>query len=159
MLVPRCLTLTCKGNAVQPSRTLQELYESEIDFKRLEAQLAILPDILKTVNLQCASQGQVVITQVTSISTVCVMINSSSFGKSMFSSTHLSDCAHDIRICRKRIINAKKTKNLSSCYHVTKPSQSLHTHIDYTANLLNITDIPQEFVACNERRQSFFGSY
>ena len=41
----------------------------------------------------------------------------------------------------------------------TKPSQSLHTHIDYTDNLLNITDIAQEFVACNERRQSFIGSY
>ena len=33
----------------------------------------------------------------------------------------------------------------------------LHTHKSYTDNL-NITDIAREFVACNERRQSFFGS-
>ena len=34
----------------------------------------------------------------------------------------------------------------------------LYTHKSYTDNL-NITDITREFVACNERRQSFFGSY
>ena len=34
----------------------------------------------------------------------------------------------------------------------------LHTHTSYT-DKLNISDIAQEFVACNERRQLFFGSY
>ena len=86
--IERLLVDACNGNAGQPSRTLQELCESEIDFKRLEAQLAMLPDLVKTVNLQSVSQGQVVIRQVIAISTVCDIMNSSFFGKSMFSEVY-----------------------------------------------------------------------
>ena len=34
----------------------------------------------------------------------------------------------------------------------------LHMHTSDT-DKLNISDIAREFLACNERRQSFFGSY
>ena len=54
----------------------------------LEKQHAVLPDLVKTVNLQNASQGQVVIALLTEISTVCDMMNNSSFGKAMFSEVH-----------------------------------------------------------------------
>ena len=164
--IERLLIDACNGNARQPSGTLQELYESEIDFKRLEAQLAMLPDLVKTVNLQNASQGQVVITQVTANSTVCDMMNNSSFGKAMFSEVHkllriyltvpmTSASAERTFSTLKRLKTyLRATMSQNRLNHII----ILHTHVSYTDNL-NITGIAQEFVAGNEHRQSFFRSY
>ena len=140
--IERLLIDACNGNAGQPSGTLQELYESEIDFKRLEAQLAMLPDLVETVNLQNASQ--VVITQVTAISTVCDMMNNSSFCKAMFSEVHkllrIYLTVPRTCICRTHIFHAKKTKNLS-CATMSQNRLNhiiiLHTHISYTDDVVN----------------------
>ena len=51
----------CNGNAWQSPHIPQDLYKSRIDFKRLEVQLAMSPDFVKTVNLQNANQDHVVI--------------------------------------------------------------------------------------------------
>ena len=58
----------------------------KFDFERLEVQLTMSPDFMKTVNLQNASQGHVVM--MTTISTGCDMMNNFFFAKSMISEVH-----------------------------------------------------------------------
>ena len=41
----------CNGQVNQPSDTLESLYRADIDFQRLQVQLAMLPDLLKVVKL------------------------------------------------------------------------------------------------------------
>ena len=84
----RILINACNGSISQPSGRLQELYRSDIEFQRLEAQLKVLPDLVHTVNQQSKTQGQVAIKEVTTMSTICDLMNTSSFGKSMFSEVH-----------------------------------------------------------------------
>ena len=56
------------------------MYHADFD-----VQLSMLPDLVKTVNEQNISQGQVAIKQVTAINILCDMMNTSTLGKSMFS--------------------------------------------------------------------------
>ena len=74
----------CNVEVNQPSDTLESLYRADINFQRLQVQLAMLPDLLKVVNDQDDPIG-IKITRVMTISTICGLMNTSSFGKSMFS--------------------------------------------------------------------------
>ena len=61
------LISACNGNKVPLSTQVQELYHGDIDFQRLEVQLSMLPELVKTVNEQNLSQGQPTIKKVTAI--------------------------------------------------------------------------------------------
>ena len=65
------LISACNGNKVPLSSTqVQELCHGDIDFQRLEVQLSMLPELVKTVNEQNYSQDQPTIKEVTAIDTL-----------------------------------------------------------------------------------------
>ena len=61
------LISACNGNKVPLSTQVQELYHGDIDFQRLEVQLSMLPELVKTVNEQNLS----------AIDTLTTMMNTS----------------------------------------------------------------------------------
>ena len=72
------------NNIALPSTELKELYKDDINFSSLETQLSMLPDFLKT----CNDSNETKIIKVTSINTICDLMNNSTFGKSMFAEIH-----------------------------------------------------------------------
>ena len=152
------------NNDVNPSEELMELYQREINFQNLQVQLAMLPDFLKTCNEQKAHETP--IKQVTSVNTICELMNISSFGKTMFSEVnkllHLyltipmtSSTAERSFSALRRIKDYLRSTMTQACLNHL---MVMHVHKDRTDNL-NIVDIAKAFVSLNDRRSTFFGHF
>lgn len=77
ILIPSCNGLPLK----HPSSEFAEMYNEDIDFERLKPQLLMLPELVKVSNAG-------IVKEVTSINTLCDLINGASVGKAMFSEIH-----------------------------------------------------------------------
>ena len=153
----------CNGQVNQPSDTLESLYLADIDFQRLQVQLAMLPDLLKVVNEQ--DPTGIKITQVTTISTICDLVNTSSFGKSMFSEVNTllrvyltvpmtsATAERSFSSLRRLKTYLRSTMSQKRLNHIL-----LHTHKVFT-DKLNIVEIAKGFMKVNDRRQNYFGAF
>ena len=75
----------CNGKVNKPSDTLESLYRADIDFQLLQIQLVMLPDLIKVVN----DPTSIKIMRIMTVSTICGLMNTSSFGKYMFSKVNI----------------------------------------------------------------------
>ena len=87
--IERVLVESCNGKNVQFSETFVNTYATDLKFDRLAVQLAMLPDLLKTTN----ELHQMGIKRVTSINTICEVMNTCKFAKNM-----LSEVDHLLRV-------------------------------------------------------------
>ena len=74
----------CNGVTVQFSEEFLEKYSTDVNVERLKIQLPMLQDLIKTAN----EQYQFGIKRVTSINTLCDVMNTCKFSKNMFSEVH-----------------------------------------------------------------------
>ena len=162
--IEKLLIGCCNNGDVNPSEELMELYQREINFQNLQVQLAMLPDFLKTCNEQ--NTHETPIKQVTSVNTICELMNISSFGKTMFSEVnkllHLyltvpmtsSTAEHSFSSLRRIKDYLRSTMTQAHLNHL----MVTHVHKDRTDNL-NIVDIAKAVVSLNDRWSAFFGHF
>ena len=79
MLIP-----SCNGTLTKPSKEFIEMYKGNVDFEKLMPQLSMLPELLKVSN----KDSSLAIREVTTINTICELMNTTSIGKAMFSDIH-----------------------------------------------------------------------
>ena len=78
--IENMLILSCNGTLTKPSNEFIEMYEGDVDFEKLMPQLSMLPELLNVSN----KDSSLAIREVTTISTICELINTTSIGKAMF---------------------------------------------------------------------------
>ena len=79
MLIP-----SCNDTLTKPSEEFIEMYKGDVDFEKLMPQLSMLPELLKVSN----KDSSLAIREVTTINTICELMNKTSIGKAMFSEIH-----------------------------------------------------------------------
>ena len=99
----------------------------------------MMPELVKAAN----QESSIKIGEVTSLSTVCDMINETSIGKVMFSEVH--------QLIRLYLTVPMTQERLN---HVIM----LHAHKNRTDEI-ELTEIAKEFVSFNERSVGFFGHF
>ena len=124
----------------------------------------MMPELVKAANQE--SSSSIKIREVTSLSTVCDMMNETSIGKVMFSEVHqliqlyltvpmTSATAERMFSTLRRLKHyLRSTMTQERLNHVIM----LHTHKDRTDEI-ELTEIAKEFVSFNERRVGFFGHF
>ena len=162
--VENLLIESCNKHAVLPSRQLIEFYKSDINFQSLETQLSMLPDFVKTHNE--LNKKEIPIKRITSVYTICDLMNSSSFGKSMFTEINKLLCLY----LTVPMTSATAERSFSALRRIKDYLRStmtqkrlnhliiMHTHKDKTEDI-NMIDIAKTFICFNDRRRSFFGSF
>jgi hypothetical protein len=159
--IEQLLIDSCNGDANSPSSTIIGMYQSVIDISRLSLQLKMLPDLLHASN-----QGKKVsVKKVTSINTICDIMNNAAIGKSMFSEVHKLLCIY--LTVPMTSATAERTfsalRRLKNYLRVTMTQKRLnnvmilHVHKDRTDEV-NLTEIAKQFVH-NERRLLYFGHF
>ena len=139
-----------------------KLYNDELNFEWLKLQLMMLPDLLKTAN----EAEAVRIIRVTSTGTVIDLMIMNSFSQSFLSEVNsllriyltvpmTSATAERTFSTLRRLKNYLRTtmtqirlNNITLCY----------THKD-RLEIMDMVDIAQQFISCNDRRRNFFGKY
>ena len=139
-----------------------KLYRDELNFEQLKLQLMMLPDLLKTAN----EAEAVRIIRVTSIGTVIDLMSMNSFSQYFLSEVNSllriyltvpmsSATAERTFSTLRRLKNYLRTtmtqirlNNITLCY----------THRD-RLEIMDMVDIAQQFISCNDRRRNFFGKY
>ena len=109
---------SCNETKVIPSERMKKIYGWELDFERLESQLLIIPDLVKTENQE--SRQFIPIKYVSSISTVCEIFISNPFTKLMLSEVNkmlFLNSSYDILHSREIVFIIKKTKSISKIYN------------------------------------------
>jgi hypothetical protein len=135
------------------------MYNTDIDFEKLKPQISMLPELLNVVH----TESSVRIKEITSIRTICDMMNSASFGKLMFSEVHKllilyltapmtsATAERTFSTLRRLKNNLRANMTQQRLNHIVL----LHTHKDYT-DKINLTNVAEEFITLNERRIQFF---
>ena len=77
MLIPSC-------NGTLTSKEFIKMYKGDVDFEKLMPQLSMLPELLKISD----KDSSLAIREMTTISTICELMNTTSIGKVMFSEIH-----------------------------------------------------------------------
>ncbi len=142
--------------------TVMDLYKEDVDFKRLEFQLRILPDTIKSVSFEKGCS----VKKVTIIDTIVDTLNSSSVLKRMFSEVSVL-----LRIYLTIPVTTASSERSFSCLRRLKTylrstmTQQrlnnillLHTNKDLTDELC-LAKIAEEFVTVNDRRRGYFGTF
>ena len=149
-------------NITLPSTELKELYKDDINFSSLETQLYMLPDFLKT----CNDSNEAKIKTVTSIHTICDLMNNSTFGKSMFTEIHklltiyltvpmTSATAERSFSALRRVKDyTRTTMTQQRLNHVI----IMHTHKQRTDDL-NLVNVAESFISVSPTRTAFFGHF
>ena len=162
--IENLLVKSCNGVSVQTLFPLSEkfttLYCDLLDLDMLKVQLAMLPDLLKTIN----EQQNLGIKSVTSVSTIVDLINANTFSK-----TFLSQVDRLLRIYLTVPMNTATAERTFSClrrlknYLRSTMSQKrlnhvilTHTHKERT-DLIDVLEIAELFISVNDRRRNYFG--
>ena len=152
----------CNGVTVQFSEEFLEKYSTDVNVERLKIQLPMLQDLIKTAN----EQYQFRIKRVTSINTLCDVMNTCKFSKNMFSEVH--------RLLRVYLTipmssaTAERTfsalRNLKN-YLRSSMTQKRLNHImllhiyQEKVDHLDLKGIAKSFIEANIRRKAFFGEF
>ena len=128
------------------------MYKGDVDFERLMPLLSMLPEHVKVVN----RDSLIVVKEVTAISTICVLMNTTSIGKAIFSEIHKLLCLYlnvpMTSASSERTFSNLRRLNNYLCSNMSQECLNhaiiLHTHKDCT-NKINLEEIAEEFVTCN----------
>lgn len=156
------LIKSCNGSVIQPSERLQRLYSEDISFDTLKVQLKMLPDVIHTAN----EQYHLGIKKVTSISTICEVLNSGHHTKVMLSEVHqllriYLTVPMTTATAERTFSTLRRLKNYLRSTMTQKRLNNLvllHTHKDRTDNL-DLCAVSCDFASANDHRRKFFGAY
>ena len=153
---------SCNGEKVQFSEEFLKKYETDFKVDRLVVQLTMPPDLLNTAN----ELHQMEIKKVTSINTLCDVMNTCKFAKNMLSEVDrllrmyltipvTSATAERTFSSLRRLKNyLRSTMTQKRLNHVIL----LHTHKQRTDDL-DLFSIARDFTGANSRRKDFFGNF
>lgn len=139
------------------------MYRKDVDEQRLCVQLKMLPDLVRTYNERNPATP---IKQVTSLRTLCDIINDVSRSKVMFSEVFRLLCLvltipvtsataeRTFSVLRRLKTFLRSSMSQPRLNH----TMLLHIHKSRT-DQLNLVEVAKEFVSINNRRQTFFGSF
>ena len=145
------------------SQEIIELYSRDLDKASLSNQLKMLPQLVHTYN---AGNPQTPIREVTSLRTMCDIMNSISVSRTLFNQIdRLLHIILTVPVTTSTAERSFSTLRRLKTYLRSTMTQTrlnnlmmLHIHKDQT-DKLDICDIAKEFVAYNERRQKKFGKF
>ena len=152
---------SCNGKMHAMSTDFKKLYADCLDISKLKVQLTLLPDVLKTGNVE----HEMGIKTVTTINTVCQLFETCKFAKTMLEEVHkvlqlyltipLSSATAERSFSTLRRLKTYLRSSMSQkCLnHVVL----LNTHKELVDKIC-IHNIAREFVSRNERRIDFFGN-
>ena len=158
------LIAAANGNDWQISASIKELYAADINFDRLQLQLAMLPSLLESCKME--SENFRTITEILSISTIVDMLKSMKTSKVLFSEVHkivklfltmpVSSATAERSFSSLRRIKTylRSTMTQKRLNHV----MILHIHKSFTDNI-SIDSIVRDFISVNKQRQAFFGNF
>ena len=152
----------CNGVAAQFSEDFLEKYLTDVNVEQLKNQLTMLPDLIKTAN----EQYQFGIKTVTSINTLCDVMNTCKFSKGMFSEVHRL-----LRVYLTIPVSSATAERTFSALHCLKNYMQstmtqkrlnhvmlLHVYKE-KLNQLDLKRIAKSFIEGNIRRKAFFGEF
>ena len=152
---------SCNGKTHAISPNFEGLYAYCLDIPKLKAQLSLLPDVLKTGNIDY----KMGIKKVTTINTVCQLFETCKFPKTMLEEVHkvlqlyltipLSSATAERAFSTLRRLKSylRSTMTQKRLNHVVL----LNTHKEQLDEIC-IHDIAKEFASRNERRIDYFGN-
>ena len=160
--IEKMLLAAVNGNPEQVPDELQ-IYKNDLDLARLQVQLQMLPDLIHTRNLKLTSD--IPIRRVTTVRTLCEVMNDVSISKSMFSEVlHLMKIFYTMPITTATAERTFSALRRLKTYLRTTMSQPrlnhtmlLYVHKDRT-DKVDVVTIARSFIAENERRRKYFGS-
>ena len=140
-----------------------QMYSKDLDTTHLVTQLQMLPELIRTYN-EC--NPQTVIQRVTSLRTLCDVMNTVTVSRSMFNQINkLLRIVLTIPVTTSTAERSFSTLRRLKTYLRSTMSQTrlnhlmiLHIHKDRTDEL-NMCDIAKEFIQVNDRRVKFFGRF
>ena len=157
----RIIIDSCNGTACEIPQEIMDLYARDLDIERLKRQLSMLPDLIKTTPL-----GGMLIKKVTTVHTVCDILNTSEVIKNMFSEVHSflllfltlpvtsATAERTFSVLRRLKTYLRSTMSQERLHNVMLP----HVYKD-VVDCLDLSDIAQKFCSSNERRSAFFGQF
>ena len=143
------LIISCNGTVNKPSNQLCNLYPSDIDVSRLMPQLSMMPEVVSILNKESGST----VKKVTTVTTICDMMNNTSSSKVMFSEVDrlltiyltipLTTAAAERTFSTMRRIKTylRSTMGQERLNH----AMALHTHKSRTDEV-DLTSVEQQFI-------------
>lgn len=153
---------SCNGNTHDLSSNFENLYSDFVDIPKLQIQLSLLPDVLKTGN----NDHGMGIKRVTMVSSVCELFETCQFPKTMLEEVHkvlllyltvpLSSATAERAFSSLRRLKSylRSTMTQKRLNHVVL----LNTHKDQVDQMC-IVDIAKQFISRNQTRIDFFGTF
>ena len=119
--------LAAAGGSLEQVPDDFQIYKNDLDLARLQIQLQILPDLIRTRNMKLSND--IPIRKVTNVRTLCEVMNEVPMSKGMF-----SEVLRLIKIfynCRSRtnIFCPKEIENIFKSYNVTATTQQHHASL------------------------------
>ena len=151
---------SCIGQACPIPDEVSNLYSKDLNLERLQVQLSMLPDLVKSNTLYGHS-----LKSVTSIRTMCDIFNESLVIKNMFSEVHSllqlymtipvtsATAERTFSVLRRMKTYLRSTMTQERLNNV----MLLHIYKELTDET-NLEEIAQSFSTANDRRMNFFGS-
>ena len=160
--IEQVLLKSCNDIPVQFSVEFVEKYSTDLNMERLKVQLAMLPDLIKTAN----EQYHFGIKKVTSINTLCDVMNTGNFSKTMFSEVdRLLRVYLTIPMSSATAERTFSALRLLKNYLRSRMTQKRLNHImllfiyKEKVEKLDLKAIAKDFIAVNSRRKAFFGQF
>ena len=89
-MIENILILSYNGILTKLSNEFTDMYKGDVDFERLMPQLSMLTKLVKVAN----RDSSITVKEVTAISTIYELINTTLIGKAMFSKIHKLLCLY-----------------------------------------------------------------
>ncbi|XP_046548889.1 zinc finger MYM-type protein 1-like [Haliotis rubra] len=160
--IEQLLLSAANGRNFQISSHIRELYKDDVDFVRLNTQLSMLHDTVKSVSTE---RGCLII-EVTNIDTVVSVINSSPVIRHLFK--EISTLLKIYLTIPVTTATSERTfstlRRLKSYVRSTMTQERLNNvlllHVHKTiADELSLVDVAREFISFNDRRRNYFGLF
>ena len=160
-LVEATILDNCSGKSYPIPKEVQDLYSKDLNIDRLQTQLSMLPDLVKSYVLEGKQ-----ITKVTTIRTLCDVLNAFPIVKDMLSEVHsLLILYMTIPVTSS---TAERTfsalRRLKSYMRSTMTQERLnnvmvaHIYKEIT-DRISLINIAQRFCSANDRRKVYFGHF
>ncbi|XP_046571823.1 zinc finger MYM-type protein 1-like [Haliotis rubra] len=160
--IEQLLLSAANGRNFQISSHIRELYKDDVDFVRLNTQLSMLHDTVKSVS----TERGCLITEVTNIDTVVSIINSSPVIRHLFK--EISTLLKIYLTIPVTTATSERTfstlRRLKSYVRSTMTQERLNNvlllHVHKTiADELSLVDVAREFISFHDRRRNYFGLF
>ena len=155
--------LAAAGGSLEQVPDDFQIYKNDLDLARLQIQLQMLPDLIRTRNMKLSND--IPIRKVTNVRTLCEVMNEVPMSKGMFSEVlRLIKIFYTIPVTTataERTISA--LRRLKTYLRATMSQQRLnHTMLLYVhkdrTDKIDIVNIARSFIKENDRRRNYFGN-